>query len=136
MSGRTVGTRTASTAGKRRWLRDRPIRTKLALVLTLPVLTVVALTGLSVQSAARRAADAGEARELVALGGTGARLVAQLQRERAAAALVFAASSSAGALNEFKRQASASDAIVLGFREELARTRLPGSLQSLMARVG
>jgi signal transduction histidine kinase len=103
----------------------------------LPVLVIVALTGLSIVSAAGRAADAGQARELVALGGTSARLTAQLQHERAAAALVLLAqSSNASALADYNRQGAATDALIIEFRAELARTRLPLNLEPLMARVG
>ncbi len=102
----------------------------------LPVLTIVALTGLSVTSAAGRAAEAGQARELVALGGTTARLAGQLQRERAAGALVFATSSNAASLAEFKRHTTATDALASGFRAELAGIRVPGNLQPLMSRIG
>ena len=66
---------------RRRWLRRRRIRTKLAIILALPVLAILGLTSQTVVSAARRAADAGQARELVALGGTSARLVVALDRK-------------------------------------------------------
>src|SRR5688572_11542477 len=100
----------SSRPRSRRWLADRRIRTKLAMILTLPVLAIVTLAGLSVVSAAGRAADAGQARDLVAVGGTAAQLAARLQGEWAAAALVFAESSSAASLADYRRQAVATDA--------------------------
>jgi signal transduction histidine kinase len=121
---------------QRRWLRDRRIRTKLGVILALPVLVIVALTGLSIVSASGRAADAGQARELVAVGGTAARLTAQLQHERASAALVFAEASSPTSLADYARQGAATDALITEFQTALARTRLPDNLAPLMARVG
>src|SRR5690242_2560062 len=80
------------------WLRRRPIRTKLAIILVLPVLAIAALAALTVTSAAGLAADAGQARELVALGGVDSELTMRLQHERASAALVFAEATSQSSL--------------------------------------
>lgn len=118
---------------RRRWLRDRRIRTKLALILMLPVTTIVALTGLNVASAAGRAADAGRAREVVAVGGVAARLVASLQRERAAAALTFAVPGGVGA--DYKGRSADTDVLVVEFADGVASTRLPDSLAPLVARI-
>ncbi|RSM64043.1 hypothetical protein DMB66_21255 [Actinoplanes sp. ATCC 53533] len=126
-------TQPAST--RRRWLRRRRIRTKLAIILALPVLAIMALTGLNVMSAAGRAADTGQARELVALGGTSARLVVALQGERAAAALVFAEASTANALTDYQRTAAATDAAAETFGAERSRTRLPRNLAPMVQRI-
>ncbi|MET7394250.1 nitrate- and nitrite sensing domain-containing protein [Dactylosporangium sp. NPDC005572] len=120
---------------RRRWLRDRRIRTKLALILVLPVATIVALTGFNVVAAAGRAADAAGARELVAVGGVTARLAASLQRERAAAALVFAGSGSGPTAADYKGRSAATDALVVELEGGLAGTRLPDSLAPLVGRI-
>lgn len=135
MTARVARVRARPTSPRRGWLRDRRIRTKLAVILALPVLAIVVLSGLSIMSAAGRAAGAGQARELVAVGGTSARLTAQLQHERAAAALVFAESSSVSALADYKRQGAATDALITEFRAEVAHSRLPANLEPLMARL-
>ena len=134
MTGRDMGPDTQH-GGRRRWLRHRPIRTKLAVILALPVLAVLALTGLTVVSAADRASAADQARRLVAVGGRAARLTVELQHERTAAVLVFAESSRASAVADFQRQVAATDVMVSAFRAEVASTRLPTNLQPLMARV-
>lgn len=118
-----------------RWLRDRRIRTKLGLILLLPVLAVVVLTGVSVASAARRSADASQARELVAAGGTAARLAAQLQRERAAAALVFASSNSGSAMAGYRQQGEATDRLVAELQAGLDGVDVPANLRPLVGRV-
>ena len=135
MKGQVPHSSTEPRAPRRRWLRDRRIRTKLVIILALPLLAILALTGLNVTSAAGRAADAGQARELVALGGTGARLVVALQQERAAAALVFAEASSPAALADYQRHTTATDVAIGAFTAERPRTTLPGSLVPLVQRI-
>ena len=135
MKGQTLHSSTQPDTPRRRWLRNRRIRTKLALILTLPLLAILALTGLNVMSAAGRAADAGQARELVALGGTGARLVVALQQERGAATLVFAEASSPAALTDYRRHATATDAAIGAFTAERSHTTLPGNLAPLIQRI-
>jgi signal transduction histidine kinase len=135
VNGKVPHSPTPPGAPRRRWLRDRRIRTKLVIILTLPLLAILALTGLNVMSAAGRAADAGQARELVALGGTGARLVVALQQERAAASLVFAEGSSAAALTDYQRYGAATDVAIGAFAAERSRAALPGSLAPLIQRI-
>jgi signal transduction histidine kinase len=115
-------------------LRDRPIRTKLAIILLLPVLAILVLTGVSVLSAANRAADAGRARDLVAVGNDVAQLNALMQAERAAAALVFA-QGDAAANNEYADAVKATDAAVSDLRAELARITPTANLAPLLDRI-
>jgi Nitrate and nitrite sensing len=135
VTGHTDRARERRPRLRRRWLRDRRIRTKLGLILLLPVLAIVALTGVSVASAAKRAADAGQARQLVAAGGAAARLAAQLQRERAAAALVFAESNSVSAVAGYRQQGEATDRLVAAFEAGLDGIGLPDNLRPLLVRV-
>ena len=134
MTGRAA-VRTNRVRRRRRWLPDRRIRTKLALILVLPVLASVVLAGLNVASAAGQAWQAGQARDLVALGGSGAQLVAALQHERTSAVLVFAEASSPTAVAEYQRQAAATEAAAAAFRVQRERTRLPSSLIALVDRI-
>jgi hypothetical protein len=122
-------------SSRRRWLRDRRIRTKLAIILVLPLLAIGALAGVSIMAAADRAANASQARALVALGGTSARLVTALQQERAAAALVFAEASGKTALADYQRQSSVTDAASTAYIAERADTELPADLLPLMQRI-
>jgi signal transduction histidine kinase len=135
VTGRAARARVRVALPRRRWLRDRRIRTKLGLILLLPVFAVVALTGVSVASAAERAAQAGQARELVAAGGTAGRLAAQLQRERAAAALVFAESNGASTVADYGREGEATDRLVATFEARLDGVDVPENLRPLVGRV-
>jgi len=120
---------------RRRWLRNRPIRVKLAIILLLPFSAIVGLTGLTVYGAAGRAADAGQARELVVVGGLAARLAAALQAERSAAALVFAVGGGRQAQDDYRRAGAATDAATEAFLAEVARAAVPASVASLLARI-
>ncbi|GAA4471779.1 hypothetical protein GCM10023170_090670 [Phytohabitans houttuyneae] len=100
----------------------------------LPVLAVVGLTGLTVAGAAGRAADADRSRELVALGGTAARLAAALQRERVSAAVLFVEPGLASTAR-FARDGAATDVVVAQFRAELGQVDVPAGVAPLMARV-
>ena len=71
-------------------LTDRPIRTKLALLITPTVLVILVLSGVIGYGAAAASSRADDARRLVGLSLTAGELAAALQRERAAAGLVFA----------------------------------------------
>jgi signal transduction histidine kinase len=129
--------RTAGVAvrARRRWLRNQPIRVKLAVILLLPVLATLGLTAVNVVSAADRAGQAGRARELVAVGGEAARLAASLQTERAAAALVFAKGAGGAALDELHRAGSATDIAVAEFKALRDRVRVPAGTATLLARI-
>ena len=116
-------------------LRDRRIRTKLALLLALPVMATLALTGVSAAGAASAASQAEQARQLVALGGTASQFVAQLQRERVAAALVFARGSNAPAVEDYRRQARLTDLIAQEFGAARQGVRAPQSLQEPLRRI-
>lgn len=121
---------------QRGWrLRDRRIRAKLTIILTLPIIAILALTGLSTVSAWTQAIHADQGRQLVALGASGARLAAQLQHERAAVALMFAGKSGTASTKDYQRQAAASDALIVQFSNERARTSVPANLRPLVTRI-
>jgi len=111
-------------------LCNRPIRVKLAFILLLPFSAIVGLTGLTVYGAAGRAADAGQARELVVVGG----LAAALQAERAAA-LVFAENGGQQAQDGYRRASAATDMAAEEFLAGAAGAAVPASLASLLARI-
>jgi signal transduction histidine kinase len=96
---------------KRRWLRlaDRRIRTKLTLLVALPVVLVLLLTGYTGLTSLSATAQTGTARQLVDVGATGARLTEQLQQERAMAALLFAQRSTPKAVDAFRQQSTVTD---------------------------
>ncbi|MEJ3741702.1 sensor histidine kinase [Actinomycetes bacterium KLBMP 9797] len=69
------------------------------------------------------------------MGGRAADLAAQLQRERAAAALVFARNSSAATLEEYRRASAASDSAADRFRAARNAADPPSNLDALLRRV-
>ncbi|MFG1995272.1 nitrate- and nitrite sensing domain-containing protein [Actinoplanes sp. NPDC048988] len=96
-------------------LAERPIRSKLALLLTVPlvaILTLAALIGVTGMFAALKAE---QARRLVNVGVIAGELTAQLQRERAAAAAVFVQSSQPGVIETYRRQAEVTDVAAAQF---------------------
>ncbi|HEX5598423.1 MAG TPA: nitrate- and nitrite sensing domain-containing protein [Micromonosporaceae bacterium] len=130
-----------SRPGSRRWsqrpwrLRDRRIRTKLAIILAIPLLVILVLTTLTVASTATAARRAGQAHELVALGHTAGELAAQLQRERSAVALVFAEDSSKPMLEEYRSQVAATDMLATKFQTASESVRPPAGLDELLRRI-
>ncbi|MBN1173022.1 MAG: hypothetical protein JXA67_12670, partial [Micromonosporaceae bacterium] len=99
------------------WLEDRRIRTKLALILALPVVAIGVLAGAGVVSAVTTAGQMERARALVALGGSASELVNALQRERSTAALVFVQGGAGGAVEAFGQRVAATDSAVTAFRQ-------------------
>ena len=102
---------------RRRWLRlaDRPIRFKLVLLLAVPTLAILVLASVIGVAGASAAVEAEQARRLVSVGVIAGELTEQLQRERAAAAAVFAQSSRPGVLEAYRVQAEATDAVAARF---------------------
>ncbi|GIJ49064.1 histidine kinase [Virgisporangium aliadipatigenens] len=116
-------------------LRDRRIRVKLAVILALPVLAVVVLTGVGVVTTNAGAERADDARRMVAVGGAGAELVALLQRERATAALVAASPTGSAALADYRRLVTATDSGIERFRAALAAAEPGGAAAVLVRRI-
>ncbi|WP_091632476.1 sensor histidine kinase [Micromonospora peucetia] len=122
--------------GLPRWrLQDRRIRTKLALLLALPLMATVALSGVLAAGAASAASQAEQSRQLVVLGGTAGRLAAHLQGERTAAALVLVRGSNAVAAEGYRRQTALTDGAVTQFDEARRSVRAPLVLQGPLRRV-
>ncbi|WP_430785998.1 sensor histidine kinase [Actinoplanes sp. G11-F43] len=92
-------------------LTDRPIRTKLAFVITPTVVVILALAGVIGHSAAVAASRADQARRLVGDSRTAGELTAALQRERAAAALVFAQASRPDAVTAYQEAGRFTDEV-------------------------
>ncbi|GAA3348824.1 hypothetical protein GCM10020358_68750 [Amorphoplanes nipponensis] len=99
------------------WLRlaDRPIRSKLALLLTVPLVAILTLASLIGVTGALAASKAEQARRLVNIGVVAGELTAQLQQERAAAAAVFVQAGRPGVIEAYRRQAEATDAVAAQF---------------------
>ncbi|MDI6100816.1 sensor histidine kinase [Actinoplanes sp. NEAU-A12] len=93
-------------------LTDRPIRTKLALLITPTVLVILVLSGVIGYGAAAAASRADEARRLVGLSLTAGELAAALQRERAAAGLVFARRSGPETITAYREATLRTDAVL------------------------
>ncbi len=123
--------------GKRRWLRlaDRPIRSKLALLLTIPLLAILTLALLIGVTGAFAALKVEQARRLVSIGVVAGELTAQLQQERAAAAAVFAQSSRPGVIEAYRRQAEATDAVAAQFVAAQRDLEAPAGLAAPLQRL-
>lgn len=106
-----------SVRGKRRWWRlaDRRIRTKLTLLVGLPVAVTVLLTGYTAMTSLSATAQTGTARQLVDVGTAGARLTEQLQQERVMAALLFAQGSTPKAIEAYRQQGEITDQALAGY---------------------
>jgi hypothetical protein len=99
-------------------LGDRRIRTKLSMILALPVTVIVVLAGMTIASAVADARRADQARLQMALAGTAGGLAAALQQERATAELLFTGRSADVAAEEFGRRIAATDAAAAVFRRQ------------------
>jgi signal transduction histidine kinase len=106
-------------------LADRPIRTKLTLLLVPPVAAALVLAALLGFGAAAAGTEAEQVRRLVVLGSVGADLAAMLQQERAAAGLVFARRSRTDAVEAFRIQAVRTDAVQDRFEASRSGIDLP-----------
>lgn len=116
-------------------LADRPIRTKLTLLLVPPVAAALVLAAVLGLGAAAAGTEAEQARRLVALGSIGADLAATLQQERAAADLVFARRSRADAVDAFRAQAVRTDVVQGRFEASRSGIELPAGLALAMSRL-
>lgn len=122
-----------------RWwprLADRPIRTKLTLLLVPPVVMILGVSGLFAYSAQAAASRAEQARQLVTAGAIAGQLTAALQHERAAADLVFARGSAAAAVTQYQQQAHTTDAVRFQLSSLLDRAAVPAGWQQLIERIG
>jgi signal transduction histidine kinase len=138
--GRIDGTDTrfwvSGHQGRWGWrLSDRRIRTKLALFLALPIVAILLLTGVSVTSAAGGAVRAEQARALVALSGIAGEVAWALQRERAEAALVFAAGGGTPRLDAYRQQIRAAAGVIDRYRQQRASLHPPTGFASMLRRI-
>ncbi|WP_433616961.1 sensor histidine kinase [Dactylosporangium sp. CA-139114] len=120
-----------------RWLRNRAIRTKLSIILTIPVVAVVVLAALVFFDAYSAGQRAEESRRAVALGGDAGALVARLHHERAAAALVFAPGVGDGRPTAAYRSAvQDTDAAAADFRVHRSGVRVSPDVRLVLDRIG
>ncbi|MEV0901474.1 sensor histidine kinase [Actinoplanes sp. NPDC049802] len=96
-------------------LTDRPIRTKLALLLTPPIVVILVLSGVIAYGAAAAASRADEAHRLVGQSMIAGELAGALQNERAAAGLVFVEPSRAAAVTAYRKAADRTDTLAARF---------------------
>ena len=100
---------------RRRLLTDAKIRTKVILVLLLPVLVIVSLAGVAVAGSVRSATSAASVERLARFGTVLSDLVDELQQERDDAAIWLSANS-AGARSAVTRQIARTDAMLTRLR--------------------
>lgn len=115
-------------------LRDRRIRTKLAVIIAVPILAVLVLTGLRVTSAAARAERADRAHDLVVLGAMVAEITAELQHERVSAALVCIIGSSP-ILDSYRAQTHRTDEVISRYQRQRARSRPAANFDAMLRRI-
>src|SRR6266542_2720244 len=100
---------------RHRLLGDAKIRTKVFLVLLLPVVVIVSLAGVAVAGSVRSASSAQSVERLARFGTVMSDLVDELQQERDAAAIWLSANS-AGARTAVTRQVTRTDATLTRLR--------------------
>jgi signal transduction histidine kinase len=117
-----------------RGLRDARIRSKLGLILVVPVVTIVSLAGLRLVDSGRRAVDADLVGSLTTLSANVSGLTHDLHRERMAAAMFLA--SAKGAPEAYNRAAKRTDEWAARYTATRAKlTSLPTGLADRLRRI-
>ncbi|MEV6927458.1 nitrate- and nitrite sensing domain-containing protein [Dactylosporangium sp. NPDC051485] len=125
----------ASTPVRRRWLRNRLIRTKLTIILATPIAAILILAGVVGYEGVADGQRAEQARQVVSLGGDAAVLVGRLHHERAGSALVFAsAPGDERVLAEYRRSVLATDAAAATFRQHSGTVRVSADVRVVLDR--
>ncbi|MEJ3743729.1 nitrate- and nitrite sensing domain-containing protein [Actinomycetes bacterium KLBMP 9797] len=99
-------------------LRDTKIRSKLALILLVPIVAIVALAGVRLADSAQRAADAGLIRSLTRLSADVSTLAHETHNERMAAARFLATANPTGGATPFTQQVQKTDAQVASYNRD------------------
>ncbi|MEH1123350.1 nitrate- and nitrite sensing domain-containing protein [Micromonospora sp. CPCC 206061] len=101
-------------------LRDTKIRTKLGLILVVPVIAIVALAGVRLVDSAQRAADASLIRSLTRLSADVSEIAHEAHNERMAAARFLTSTNPAGGTAAFTQQTQRTDALVAAYTRDRA----------------
>ena len=137
MTGRSPTTDTAAGPARgyfRPRLRDARIRSKLGLILVIPLIAVIALAGVRLVDSAQRATAAGLVRSLAEVSATTAELAHQLHRERIAAAELLAGQQDD--TRAFNAQATRTDQAVDTYRDIRSQLgRVPELAEERLVRV-
>jgi hypothetical protein len=122
-------------ATRRRFaLRDARIRSKLGLILVIPIIAIVSLTAVRLVDSGKRALSAQLVASLTGLSGDIADATHELQRERIAAAQVLAGEPNAPAA--YDRQIKVTKAATGTYTEHRGKiSRMPGALDQRLTRV-
>jgi signal transduction histidine kinase len=120
--------------GFTRSLRDARIRSKLGLLLVVPLVAVIALAGVRLLDGAQRATEAEQVRLLAQVSAASSGIMHELHRERIAAAVFTTAGD--GDTSSFNAQASATDRAISEYREaHAALGEIPTIVADRLARV-
>ncbi|WP_051799243.1 sensor histidine kinase [Catenuloplanes japonicus] len=116
-------------------LRDARIRTKLAMILVVPVAAILVLASMRLWDSTNRAADAGLVRSLTALSTDVSALSHDLHSERMAAARLLAAGNNADASNAFTAATASTDQRIAKYKASRADLDLPDSAANVETRL-
>src|SRR6266540_6231784 len=111
------------------------IRSKLGLILVVPIAAILTLSALRLFDATARAADASRVGDLTALSANVSRVAHEVHRERMAAAAVLAAPAPP-ATDAFNRQTAATDTAITEYTGRRAKlSSAPGDVQQRLGRI-
>src|SRR5919197_3945838 len=117
-------------------LRNVRIRSKLGLILLIPVLALLGVSALRLAETASRALQAADAEQLTRFGAMSGDLVDELQSERALAALILAQPSRDPEQTGFGRQVTRTDAMHREYTKlRKALPHVPGNIAGLLQRI-
>jgi signal transduction histidine kinase len=123
--------RTGKTPLRTGWIRNAPIRRKLAMIIVIPLATVLALTVLQFTSTVRAAQSASRLAGLVSVSTAAAQLADDLQKERIAAVqLTLGGASGQQAFND---AVAATDESVATYRDRRAAVAAPAGVSGNLA---
>ena len=112
------------------------ITRKLAILVTVPLVAVIAFAGLALVTTGGQAIQAERLRSLVAVGGAGAELAHRLQTERAAAVSVLVGAGTAGAGDTYLNAIAGTDEAVRQYRRQRQQlTSVPAGAAGLLDQV-
>src|SRR5262245_25873439 len=110
------------------------IRSKLGLILVVPIAAILTLTAFRLVDATSRATDANRVGALTALSANASQVAHEVHRERMAAAAIVAAPTAAP--DAFNRQIIATDAAVAAYRASRSSlTSVPSDVQGRLRRI-
>jgi hypothetical protein len=116
-------------------LANARIALKLTPIVALPLAAVLGLGLVVVWGSVGQATRAGQARDLVALAADASAVVRTVQRERAAAAVLLSGNAGSGAVDNFNKQAAATDIEVHTYQRRRGSASAPEAVDSVLRSV-